>query len=630
MFTRRFRLLFALPFVCAALLLIPLAARAQNYQGTFDGGTCSSLTGWAWDGSTDNVVSVDVLDGTTLLQTVPANQFRSDLAPAGIGDGWHAWSLATPASVNDGQVHAIHVRPHGTSIELASSPKTLDCLYNGFFDVGNLTTLTGWAWQAGVDQLPVSIDIFDGATPILTGVPANRFRGDLPGAGIGDGFHAFSAGTPASVNDGQDHFIYTRIAGPEVDLQNSPKLLTPNPYPVYQGFLDAAGCGSLAGWAEDANHPGNALTVTFYDNGNLLGVTALANIFRQDLLAAGIGNGGYGFYVATPASLLDGATHNITAQIQGSGGFMLVGGPVSLNCPQAPVITGIYPTSGAAGSLVTINGLNFGPGTPTVIFSGMSTGAALSSWNSTSISAFVPAGATTGNIEVECSGGNGFSPVFTFVPQAAPIISYIVQPVPLYPGTWGTVQIYGSNFGSVPGNLNICPNGANPCILPDASYFPCNIGVATCTSFAFDVWQNNFIQARMLLSNGYEYYPVWQLAVQAAGALISTSLAAFEVSPPPNCAVPVKFSQVGLGQDKGNITYRTDPNDAKTDTGLPTVELAFSYQFESSTHQLSDLQGCFVGEIVSQPTAFDIFTPLSPPFPSNTYMSVNNPFHPRV
>jgi hypothetical protein len=39
---------------------------------------------------------------------------------------------------------------------------------------------------------------------------------------------------------------------------------------------------------------------------------------------------------------------------------------------QAVTITGIYPTSGAAGSLVTITGSNFGPGTPLVMFNGMS------------------------------------------------------------------------------------------------------------------------------------------------------------------------------------------------------------------------------------------------------------------
>jgi hypothetical protein len=294
-------------------------------------------------------------------------------------------------------------------------------------------------------------------------------------------------------------------------------------------------------------------------------------------------------------------------------------------------ITGIYPTSGAAGSLVTITGSNFGPGTLLVMFNGMSSGAALSSWTSTSISAFVPTGAATGGIEVDCAGGNAHSPVFTVTIAPAPIVSFIVQPAPLYPGTWGTIQIYGSNFGSAPGYVNICPGGANPCVLPDVDYFPCNAiatnGQIACASYAYDVWQNNFIQARVLLSNGYEYYPVWQIAVQAAGAWISNSLAAFAVTPPPNCAVPVNFHQVGYGQDMGNITYLTNPFDPRTDTHLPTVELRFNYLFESSTHNLSDLQGCSIGEIVTQQPSIAVpFAPSSPPFPSNTYMWVSNPF----
>ena len=150
-----------------------------------------------------------------------------------------------------------------------------------------------------MDTPAVSIDIFDSATRILTAVPANRFRADLPGAGIGNGYHAFTVATPASVNDGQDHFIYTRISGPGIDLDSSPRLVTPNPNPVYQGHLDSAGCTSLAGWAQDANHPGNALTVALYDNGNLLALTT-ANIFRQDLVDAGFGTGAYEFNVFTP------------------------------------------------------------------------------------------------------------------------------------------------------------------------------------------------------------------------------------------------------------------------------------------------------------------------------------------
>ena len=178
----RFRMALLLSAVFAALMA-PLAATAQNYLGYLDRADCYSMSGWVWDGNINDTVSVDILDGASLIGTYPANQFRSDVAAAGFGNGWYGWSLATPLSLNDGQPHTIHVRPHGTATDLTSSPKTFSCAYLGYFDGASLATLTGWAWQVGVDTPAVSIDIFDSATRILTGVPANRFRADLPGAG---------------------------------------------------------------------------------------------------------------------------------------------------------------------------------------------------------------------------------------------------------------------------------------------------------------------------------------------------------------------------------------------------------------------------------------------------------------
>ena len=58
--------------------------------------------------------------------------------------------------------------------------------------------------------------------------------------------------------------------------------------------------------------------------------------------------------------------------------------------------------------------------------------------------------------------------------------------------------------------------------------FPCNAidrnGQIACASFFYDVWQDNYIQAEILLSNGYEYYPTWQLSVTAAGGLALESV----------------------------------------------------------------------------------------------------------
>lgn len=75
---------------------------------------------------------------------------------------------------------------------------------------------------------------------------------------------------------------------------------------------------------------------------------------------------------------------------------------------------GLQPTSGAPGTLVTINGTNFGSaqGTSTVTFNGVSAGAA-SQWSNTQIKIAAPNGVTSGNVVVTISGIPATGPVFT-------------------------------------------------------------------------------------------------------------------------------------------------------------------------------------------------------------------------
>jgi hypothetical protein len=85
-----------------------------------------------------------------------------------------------------------------------------------------------------------------------------------------------------------------------------------------------------------------------------------------------------------------------------------------------PSISGISPAAGPVGTLVTINGSNFGAsqGSSTVTFNG--TGAVtVLSWSASSITVAVPAGATTGNVVVTVSGvassGTSFTVSVSFV-----------------------------------------------------------------------------------------------------------------------------------------------------------------------------------------------------------------------
>jgi len=80
------------------------------------------------------------------------------------------------------------------------------------------------------------------------------------------------------------------------------------------GYLDGADCNQIWGWAWDRNAPNTPINVNIYDGNTLIAANVPANIFRQDLLNAGKGNGYHAFAINTPASLKDGKPHSISVR----------------------------------------------------------------------------------------------------------------------------------------------------------------------------------------------------------------------------------------------------------------------------------------------------------------------------
>jgi len=93
-----------------------------------------------------------------------------------------------------------------------------------------------------------------------------------------------------------------------------------------------------------------------------------------------------------------------------------------------PSITSLSPTSGMAGTPVTISGANFGTtqGTSTVKFNG--TAGTPTSWSATSIAVPVPSGATTGSVVVTVGGTASNSVSFTVTTDTTPPVVTITAP----------------------------------------------------------------------------------------------------------------------------------------------------------------------------------------------------------
>ena len=118
-------------------LLIPLDSAAQDsadsgerihHDGFCEVANCEQIIGWVWDWKEDETkLTVEFFEDARLVASATAGDFRADLVTAEIGDGKHAFRIATPAQLKDGKPHTIHLRVAGTKFELKGSPKTIQC-----------------------------------------------------------------------------------------------------------------------------------------------------------------------------------------------------------------------------------------------------------------------------------------------------------------------------------------------------------------------------------------------------------------------------------------------------------------------------------------------------------------------
>jgi len=216
-------------------------AVVPNYIGYVDTANCTSLIGWAADKNRLNVsINVEIYDGTTLLMTVLANVSRPDVGGF-IGDnGLHGFNIPTPAPLQDGNNHTVHLKFETSAVDLANSPFTIACgiapNYIGYVDTANCTSLIGWAADKNRLNVSINVEIYDGTTLLMT-VLANLPRPDVGGF-IGDnGLHGFNIPTPPLQNN--DHTIHIKFETSTVDLSNSPfSLDCGTSSPNYIGYLD--------------------------------------------------------------------------------------------------------------------------------------------------------------------------------------------------------------------------------------------------------------------------------------------------------------------------------------------------------------------------------------------------------
>ena len=70
-----------------------------------------------------------------------------------------------------------------------------------------------------------------------------------------------------------------------------------------RGYIDRVRSSSIAGWAQNADAPEAPVCLDIFADGKLIG-RVLANIYRDDLKAAGLGTGRHAFNFMPPAGLV--------------------------------------------------------------------------------------------------------------------------------------------------------------------------------------------------------------------------------------------------------------------------------------------------------------------------------------
>jgi hypothetical protein len=106
----------------------------------------------------------------------------------------------------------------------ADSTQPASTQFEGSFDILEVVSLDGWAWDAARPNVAIKVEIYDGVRLLAT-VTAEGFRADLKSAGKGNGKHAFDYLLPLTLRDGRSHTISVRYADTRSQLPGSPRTL---------------------------------------------------------------------------------------------------------------------------------------------------------------------------------------------------------------------------------------------------------------------------------------------------------------------------------------------------------------------------------------------------------------------
>ncbi len=117
------RLLAGSPLRSVKLVKLFRGRAVRGHLDTWDGGF---VAGWAFDPSNPKArLTIEVLLDGAIVATAVADEYRSDLAPAGVGDGKHAFHIPFPAAFADAKTRTLDVRVKGMKGPFSKEARTV-------------------------------------------------------------------------------------------------------------------------------------------------------------------------------------------------------------------------------------------------------------------------------------------------------------------------------------------------------------------------------------------------------------------------------------------------------------------------------------------------------------------------
>lgn len=219
------------------------AAQATDFQFFIDAISDRQIEGWVIRTAQPSHRCVVALrEGDRIHARAIASSFRSDLASAGIGDGHHAFVIATPPTLLDGEEHLLEIIEQETGVPLtrepirwragrAATPRAIEQTaddepdvaapgppdggppvavqstdFRFYLDAVSGKQIEGWIIRTEQPSHRCVVALREGGQIIARAV-ASRYRADLASAGIGDGHHSFVIPTPPALLDGEEHLL---------------------------------------------------------------------------------------------------------------------------------------------------------------------------------------------------------------------------------------------------------------------------------------------------------------------------------------------------------------------------------------------------------------------------------------